>query len=79
MVTAAQMLSYVKAKPFRPFRFTVTTGKAFAVQHPDVVKVLRSYVLVFFYPPGEQEVFDRWESVPLTYIETISVCNGEQP
>jgi hypothetical protein len=36
------LLAYVKAAPFRPFRVVMNNGKTYDVRHPEFVKVGRS-------------------------------------
>ncbi len=72
MLTPPQVLACVKAEPFRPFRLHMASGNTFDVRHPEMVKVGKSFVLVFSFPTDETEVIDRWETVSLMLIESIS-------
>ena len=72
MITSSHLLTYVKAEPFRPFRLHMASGKTFDIHHPEMVKVLKSYLLVFSFDDGETEVFDKMESVSLMLIESVS-------
>ena len=72
MITSTLLSSYVKAQPFRPFRLQMAGGKTYDILHPEMIKVLKNYVIVFWFDPGETEVFDRMESVFLPLIESIS-------
>ena len=65
-------MSYVKAQPFRPFRLHMASGKAFDIRHPEMVKILKSYLLVFSFDPGETEIVNQWESISLMLIESVS-------
>ena len=47
MMTPQNVLSYVKAEPFRPFRIHMASGWTFDVRHPEMVRVGRSNLLVF--------------------------------
>ena len=76
MITSAQLLTYVKAEPFRPFRLHMASGKTFDIRHPEMVKVLKTYVLVFSFAEGETEVFEGFESVSLMLSESISPLDG---
>lgn len=72
MLTPLQLLLYTKAQPLRPFRLHMASGKTFDIRHPEMVKVGKSFLLVFSFAPGEPELIDRWETVSLMLIESIS-------
>ena len=71
-MTPQTILGYVKAEPFRPFRIHTASGKSFDIRHPEMIKVLKSYVLVFRSTAGSSELFDEWETVSLMLSESIS-------
>jgi len=77
MLTAPHVLTYVKAQPFRPFRLHMASGKSFAVRHPEMVKVGKTFLLVFSFATEEFEIVEQWETVSLMLIEAIS--HLEQP
>lgn len=72
MITPPQILNYVKAEPFRPFRLRMASGKSFDIRHPEMVKVGKTFVMVFSFEPGESEVVEKWETVSLMLIESVS-------
>ena len=72
MMTPQTVLGYVKAEPFRPFRIRVASGRTFEVRHPEMVKVLKSNVLVFTIAGDTPEIPDEWESMSLMLAESIS-------
>lgn len=72
MLTPPQILSYVKAQPFRPFRLRMASGRSFDIRHPEMVKVGKSFLLVFSFASGEPDVVEQWETVSLMLIESIS-------
>ena len=72
MLTPPQILDYVKAQPFRSFRLHMASGKTFDIRHPEMVKVGKSYLLVFSLVTGEPEDIEQWETVSLMLIESIS-------
>jgi hypothetical protein len=67
-----EVLGYVKAEPWRPFRIRMNSGKTFDIRHPEMVKVGKSFLLVFSFAAGETEIVEQWESVSLMLIESIS-------
>lgn len=72
MRTPPQVLEYIKAQPFRPFRLHMASGKTYDIRHPEMVKVGKSFLLVFSYTSDEPEVLDHWETVSLMLTESIS-------
>jgi hypothetical protein len=72
MITSAHLRNYVKAEPFRPFRLHMASGKTFDVRHPEMIKVLKSILLVFSFDADETELTEQWETVSLMLIESVS-------
>jgi hypothetical protein len=77
MLTPPQVLAYVKAQPFRPFRLHMVSGQTFDIRHPEMVKVGKSFLLVFYFVTGAPDVVEQWDTVSLMLIESIS--NLDQP
>lgn len=72
MLTPQTVREYVKAEPFRPFRLHLASGRTFDVRHPEMIKILKSNILVFN-PTGDSSEFpDEWESISLMLTESIS-------
>ena len=61
---------YTRAVPFRPFRMVMNSGQTFEVFHPEMVRVARTSVYVFFAVRPEDPV-EGFESVSLVLIERI--------
>jgi hypothetical protein len=72
MMTPQAILEYVKAEPFRPFRIQMASGRTFDVRHPELIKVLKSYVLVFKVDGELPDLPDAYESVSLMLSESVS-------
>lgn len=72
MMTPQTVLGYVKAEPFRAFRLHLVSGRTFDVRHPEMIKVLKSTVLIFKTSGDNPEIPDEWESVSLMLTESIS-------
>lgn len=77
MMTPQTVLGYVKAQPFRPFRLHMASGKTFEIRHPELIKVLKSNVLVFKPTGDTPEIPEEWESVSLMLTEFISHLEAE--
>jgi hypothetical protein len=72
MVTPQTLLGYVKVEPFRPFRLHLASGRTFDVRHPEMIKVLRTNVLIFKVTGGTPDFPDEWETLSLMLIESVS-------
>jgi hypothetical protein len=72
MLTPQTVLGHVKAEPFRPFRLHLASGRTFEVRHPEMIKALKSSVLVFKPSHDESDFPDQWESISLMLTESIS-------
>jgi hypothetical protein len=56
--------------PFAPFRILINSGRTYDVRHPELVRVLRSSLMLFT-PSEEPDVYDRAEMLGLVLIERI--------
>ena len=72
MMTPQAVLGYIKAEPFRPFRIHMASGRTFDVRHPEVIKILKSYALVFRSDADNPDLPDEHESVSLMLAESVS-------
>ena len=72
MMTPQTVLGHVKAEPFRPFRIHMASGRLFDVRHPEMIKVLKSYALVFKSDADNPDLPDDHESISLMLAESIS-------
>ncbi|MBX9680645.1 MAG: hypothetical protein K2X38_17970 [Gemmataceae bacterium] len=72
MLTSQRVLDYVKAEPFRPFRIHMASGREFDIRHPEMIKVLQSYLLVFKSSEGNPEIPDECETASLMLTESIN-------
>ena len=72
MVPAQDILNYLRAVPFRPFRIHMASGRTFDVRHPEMVRVGRGVLILFTFVSDEPDIFDRWDTVSLMLIENVS-------
>ena len=72
MLTPESLRGYVKAEPFRPFRLHLASGRTLDVRHPEMLKILKSSVLVFKINDETSDITDEWESVSLMQTESVS-------
>jgi hypothetical protein len=64
------LLYWLRAVPFRPFRLVLVDGKTYEVRHPDFVRLMRTS-LVVFEPSAEEQVYERGQMVGLGLISRI--------
>lgn len=72
MITPTELLSYLQAKPFRPFRIHIASGQTCDVRHPEMARVGRNVLMLFTLVSDDPDVFDRWETVSLMLMESVS-------
>jgi len=66
-----QILTYVNAQPFRPFRLIMNSGRTFNVRHPEMVRVGRDYLMLFTFVSDSLNLVDEWETVSLLLVESV--------
>jgi hypothetical protein len=76
MIPPQELLSYIKAKPFRPFRVHMASGEMFDIRHPELVRVGRNSLMLFTLVSEHPEIFDRWETISLMLMERISLLDA---
>ena len=63
------VLDYVRRRPFRPFRLTLTDGRTYEVHHPELAMVGLSIVVIGVPAPNSTDVlFQRAVTVDLAHI-----------
>jgi hypothetical protein len=70
-MTPQEVLNYVQARPFCPFRIRMNSGRMFDVRHPEMVRVGRDYLMLFTFVSDSLNVLDNWETVSLLLVESI--------
>ena len=72
MVLPSDILNYVRVVPFRPFQIRMTGGRTYEIRHPEMVRVGRNSLIVFMFVSDDPETYDRWETVSLMLIESLT-------
>ncbi|HKD38459.1 MAG TPA: hypothetical protein VKB78_16715 [Pirellulales bacterium] len=72
MITPQELLKYLKAQPFRPFRIHMASGEMFDVKHPEMARVARSSLLLFTFVSDSKDILDNWETLSLMLMERLS-------
>ena len=71
-MSAREVLNYVKANPFRPFRIRMNSGRTFDIRHPEMIRVGRDFFMLFTSVSDSPDVVDHWETASLLLVEAIS-------
>ncbi len=71
-MTPQEILNYVKAEPFRPFRIHMVSGRTFDIRHPEMVRVGRRDLVIFTFVGDTPLVHDKWDTVSPLLIESMS-------
>jgi hypothetical protein len=72
MLTPQNILSYLKAQPFRPFRIHMGRGRTFDIRHPGMVRVGTRDIIIFKFVSYATGLHDDWDTVGLLLNESIS-------
>ena len=68
---AEDLLDWVRAAPFVPFRVRLNSGRTFEVRHPEMVRVGRTTAYIFTYLSEPPDVVQKMEMIGLVLIESI--------
>ncbi|MBI1832189.1 MAG: hypothetical protein HYR84_12160 [Planctomycetes bacterium] len=65
------LLAWVRATPFAPFRIRLNSGRTFEIRHPEMVRVGRSSANIFTFAGEALDPYERMEMVSLLLIESV--------
>jgi hypothetical protein len=65
------LLSWIRATPFVPFRIRLNSGRTFDIRHPEMLRVGRSTVNVYTFAGEPADPFERLEMLSLILIESL--------
>jgi hypothetical protein len=65
------VLVWLRAAPFRPFRIHLNSGQTYEIRHPEMLRVGRSSVNVYSFAGEPSDPYERMEMVSLLLIERI--------
>jgi hypothetical protein len=72
MLTNQAVLTFIKAEPFRPFRIHMASGRTHDIRHPEMIRLLKTYAIVFDNASESDEFPDRSETISLMLSKSIS-------
>jgi hypothetical protein len=70
-VPLQDLLDWIKAEPFAPFRLRLTNGQAYDIHAPSMIWPGRQSVLIGFPNPDDRFVYDKHVTVGLLHIASI--------
>lgn len=80
MMTSQQILNFVTAEPFRPFRISMASGRSFDIRHPEMVKVGRTTATVYtLMSDNPEEARERQQEVSIILIESLKPIDSRAP
>lgn len=65
------LLHWLKASPFQPFRIVLNSGRTYDIRHPEMLRVSRTSMIVFSFAGEPTDPYERSEMVGLLLIERI--------
>ncbi len=78
MKTFRQLVNYVAAEPFRPFRIRMASGDTLEIRHPEMIQVGRTTCRIFTWMNEENEdprEREREREISILLIESIEPLN----
>jgi len=78
-MTPQEILNYLHAQPFRPFRILMNSGRMFEIRRPEMVRIGKRDLLIFSFVSDWPDVYDRWENVSLLLIESLAPLEAPVP
>jgi hypothetical protein len=71
---------YLDARPFRPFRVTLTDGRTYDVMHPELALVGRTVVTIGLADTSpQQRIADRMVMVSLLHVMQVEPLETAPP
>ncbi|MGA7497107.1 MAG: hypothetical protein WBX00_10300 [Isosphaeraceae bacterium] len=65
------ILYWLKAVPFKPFRICLNSGRTYEIRHPEMLRVSRSTMHIFSFTGEPEDPFEKMEMVGLVLVERI--------
>ena len=72
------LLKWVNAVPFTPFRIQMNSGRTFDIRHPELLRVGRTTAYVFSYTDGPDGPSDLMQMIGLLLIESVEPIPASQ-
>jgi len=73
------VLLWLRAAPFQPFRIVLNSGRTYTVRHPEMLRVGRTSVHFFWFAGEPVDPYERVEMFSLLLIERIEPVEAAAP
>jgi hypothetical protein len=71
MMNSREVLNFIGAEPFWPFRVQMANGRPFEVRHPEMAQVGKTTLTVYATAGDENGSQEQWHKLLLLRIECI--------
>ena len=71
MMNVREVVNFIAAEPFRPFRVRMASGQAYEVRHPEMAQVGRTTLTIYSVVDGQNGSQEQWHRLSLLLIESI--------
>ena len=68
---AEDLLAWLRATPFEPFRIRLNGGRTFEIRHVEMLRVGKSTANVFSFVGEPADPYEKMEMVSLAAIESV--------
>ena len=80
MMTFHNLVNYVGAIPFRPFRIKMVSGKTLDIRHPEMIQIGVTTAIVYTWMDMEiEEPKERQKEISVVLIESIEHLEARTP
>jgi hypothetical protein len=75
---AEDLLTWVRAAPFVPFRIRLNSGRMFEIRHPEMLRVGRTSANVYSFAGEPADPYEQIEMISLVLIESVTTADAAQ-
>lgn len=72
------LLLWLRAAPFRPFRIWLVSGRSYDIRHPERVRLTRTTAHIYFSNGEPDGPYEHMEMIGLVLIERVEPIDGKQ-
>jgi hypothetical protein len=76
---AEDLLTWIRATPFVPFRIRLNSGRTFEIRHPEMLRVGRTAANVYSFAGEPADPYEQMEMISLVLIESVAPVEAGHP
>ncbi len=76
---AEDLLTWIRATPFVPFRIRLNSGRTFEIRHPEMLRVGRTAANVYSFAGAPADPYEQMEMISLVLIESVAPVEAGHP